>query len=265
VVAVTNLWIPEPVAVMWTVGFALVLLVHLWHAAVLGLRHRLWHLGHVLMAAGMVVMLWPADATSMLVPAPVGVVVYLAAAAGLAVALVVARSRGTTLGPLWLVSVVDLAWMAYMFVLMDLRIAWLSMLGALWFVLAAAGWAGGRLGRTLEHGGLGDPTAPGTVGVGAPSIAATPPGSGARTTTVPDTSGTTSPAATGLDDADAWTPPHSRPDREDTARLGGVVDGGRRDWSVRVTLTVMALGMAYMLLAMQFGMAPTPTGGMPGM
>lgn len=41
-----------------------------------------------------------------------------------------------------------------------------------------------------------------------------------------------------------------------------VVDGGRRDWSVRIALAVMSAGMAYMLLAMQFGM---PAHAMPDM
>lgn len=228
-----NAWIPGPVGVAWSVLFVVVLVVHVWHASVLGGRHRLWHLAHILMAAGMVSMFWPAGAT-MLVPAVAGEAIYLAAAGLLVV--VVGRARGDTFGPLSLVSVADLGWMAYMFALTHTRLAWLSVAGAVWFAAQAAGWASGWLGRVLEHRGL---------------------GAGHRVS---------APAHGGAEHRSEYGIGHG----EDEELRSGSVDGGHRDWSVRVSLTVMGAGMAYMLLAMQFGMASMPEmpavgGGMPGM
>lgn len=243
----TSAWIPGPVAVVWTVLFVVVLLVHLGHAGVMRGRHRFWHIGHVLMAAGMVVMFWLAGSGG-LVPARPGVVVFVAAALVLGVSLVVAWARGVALGPLWLVSVADLAWMAYMFAMTGTRLVWLSVLGVVWFGVQVVGWAGGRLGRVLEHGGLGDP-APGSLPLVSQSVARSTAGSA------------------GSGEAEAASGPVGTGTPAGVAQLRGVIDGGHRDWSVRASLTVMALGMAYMLLAMQFGMSPMPsmTGGMPGM
>lgn len=255
----TSGWIPAPVAVVWSVLFVVALVVHVWHAGVMGGRHRLWHLGHVLMAAGMVVMFWSAGST-MEVPAGVGVVVYLAAAGFLAASLVMARASGAMLGPLWLVSVADLAWMAYMFAMMGSRLVWLSVLGVIWFAVQALGWAGGRLGRVLEGRGLGDP---GPVTPGSAALVGQRTDSGAAEPT-----GSTEPGATGrVRHAVGSSSGQEVIADIEAGRLAGVVDGGRRDWSVRLSLTVMGVGMAYMLLAMPFGMAPMSggAGGMPGM
>lgn len=252
-------WIPAPVAVVWSVLFVAVLVVHVWHAGVLRGRHRLWHLGHVLMAVGMAVMFWPGG-SSTVIPAGVGVVVYLAAAGFLAVSLVVVRARGAAVGTLWLVSVADLAWMAYMFATTGHRLVWLSVLGVTWFAIQALGWAAGPLGRALESGALGDA---GSVAPGSEPLV------GQRTARpVPGATG-------GMELGGPGRVRHAVGDSDGSEVTGhagtghpaGVVDGGRRDWTVRITLTVMGAGMAYMLLAMQFGMAPMPggTGGMPGM
>ena len=222
-------WLPAPVAILWAALFVLVLLVHAGHACVMRGRHRLWHLGHVLMAIGMVTMFWPAH-SGMLVPAGAGGTAYLVAAGALAVALLVARARRVALGPLWLVSVADLAWMAYMFAMMHSRALWLGVAGAAWFAAQAVGWATGTLGRLLEHRGLGPP---------------------ARV-----------PVAVAPTRGDAE---HDLESRQAERVRPGIVDGGHRDWSVRISLTVMGTGMAYMMLAMQFGtavMPPMSAGGM---
>lgn len=240
-----NPWIPAPVAVAWSLLFMLVVLVHVWHAVVLGGRHRLWHLGHVLMAVGMVVMFWP-DGSAMGSPAAVGVAVYLGAAGFVVVSLAVARARRLDLGPLWPVIAVDLAWMAYMFAMASYRLMWLSVLGVLWFAAQALGWATGRLGRVLERGGLGE-AVPASVG-------STPSNRGTEATEP----SSTNQVGRGERGASGDSEPEI---------LDGVIDSGRRDWSVRISLAVMGAGMAYMLLAMQFGtsaMAGGP-GGMPGM
>lgn len=252
----TSSWIPGPVAVVWVALFALVAIVHVAHLMVLSGRHRLWHTGHLLMAAGMMVMFWPGGMR--LLPAGVGVGIYALAAAALAVGLLLARLlRRMRLGPLWLASLVDLAAMGYMFAMMTTRLAWLSALGAAWFAVQMLGWAGGRLGRVLERGGLGE-VAPPTHAVPSPPVRRT-----LEPTAVPDPAGESGPArSTGT--VTTAAPRMAR-------AVGGpvvsrVVDGGRRDWSVRITLTIMSAGMTYMLLAVQFGTpAMNALPNMPGM
>ena len=113
----TNSWIPASVGTAWTVVFVLILLVHLRHAATMPGAHRLWHCGHLLMALGMIAMFAPTR--SMVVSATAGTVVFVVAAAALAGYLVSARPRGRGVSPLWVLSVLDLTWMAYMFAFMN--------------------------------------------------------------------------------------------------------------------------------------------------
>lgn len=251
-VGMTNTWIPESVGIVWAALFGLVVLVHLGHVVILRGPHRRWHVGHVLMAAGMIVMFAPTPG-GMLVGPVVGTVVFVAAAGLLAVLLVIARCLGHRIGRLWLVSVIDLAWMAYMFAMMSSsRLAWLSVLGAVWFGAQAVGWAGGRLGRVLERGGLGED-----------GVAAVRPGLAVGTTILvnsgpPSTPPQSPTSAPGSSRRPAELGGRGSGTVQSELLAEGVVDGGRRDWSVRVTLTVMAVGMAYMLLAMRFGMVPMP-------
>lgn len=243
----SNPWIPVPVGATWAALFALIVLVHGAHVVLMGGRHRQWHAGHVLMAVGMVVMFLPTG--GMLVPATVGVGVFGLAAGLVVVTLAVFRWRAAPLGTLWLASVIDLVAMAYMFAMMSTRVDWLSVLAAAWFAAQALGWASGWLGGVLERGGLGESSPPTHAAPVAALEHESPsdpePAEPAR-----------SPVST------------LAPARVVTAMRQRVIDGGRRDLSVRISLTVMAIGMGYMLLAMQFGMAAMPMdnmGGMPGM
>ena len=222
----TDMGLPSPVAAACAGLFAVVALVHLGHAVVMGGRHRAWHAGHVLMAVAMTVMCLPV--VTPMTTTPLGTAVLAVAAAGLAAGLVVARLRGAHVGPLWAVSVVDLAATAAMIDMSSPVPVWVGVLGTGWFALQAVGWATGRLGRVLEHRGLGDPVPP--------THAARPPAAPGG----PAPAGVLAPV-----------------------RVGRVVDGGRYDVSIRATLTVMAVGMAAMFLAAALG-PPAPMG-MPGM
>jgi hypothetical protein len=249
-------WIAEPVGWVWVAVFAVVALVHVGHVALMHGRHRRWHAGHVLMAVGMVVMFWPGARS--LVPASAGVAVYAVAAAGVAVTLVVSRLRGARVGWLWLLGVVDFAAMAYMFAMMTTAVAWLSVLVAVWFVVQAIGWASGWLGRALEHGGLGEPAPATHPASGLTDVVTAGGARGAHGD--PDRGAGKAHDLAGV----AATATTTRARVATTVRRR-VIDGGRGDWSVRIALTVMAVGMAYMLLAMQFGPAPMSMGGMAGM
>jgi len=243
---VSNTWVPTPLAVIWVVLFAGILLVHAWHAAVMHLRHRLWHIGHCLMAAGMIAMFWPGRAA--LIPPGVGVGVFAAASAALLIGLASARALGVGLGWLWLLSVTDLAWMIYMFGMMTTRWEWLTVLGAMWFCGQAIAWAAGWLGRVLTGRGLGEPTPPTHPVPSSQPATAAPIDSHAPGVGNP-------PACAATPVASHGTATSTKPAPTSTRRRV-VIDGGPRDYSVRITLTLMAAGMAYMLLAMQFGISP---------
>ena len=126
-------------------------------------------------------------------------------------------------GWIWLIAGVDLAAMVYMFAMSSTRVGWLTWLLVAWFAVEALGWATGRLGGVAASG-LGGSRA-------LPAIE-------------------TAALASVRIDAYART--------ESVARLGSTYA-----LSIRVTLVVMSVGMAYMLMAMQLGMHTEP--GMPGM
>ncbi|MGH3632256.1 MAG: DUF5134 domain-containing protein [Sciscionella sp.] len=226
-------WLPSWLGLVWTGAFVSVVVVHLWHVVVMTGRPRAWHGVHVLMSTGMIVMFVPTD--RMLVPAGVGAIVFGIAAVGVASFVAGARVRAERGGGLWLVSAVDLAAMAYMFTMMSmasLRLVWLTMVLVAWFAVQAAGWAGGRGSTVLAAGGLGG-TRGVLIKVGVPVDAPVEAAIG---------------RAASL--ASVTRLPHP----------SGVGIGGVHSWTIRVTLSVMALGMGYMLLVTQFGM-----GAMPGM
>lgn len=227
-------WLPDWLRIVAVAAFLVVLAVHLWHLVGATPRGRAWHLGHVLMALGMAVMFLPTN--RVIVPADAGEVVFVAAAVvvfGYVVSELVHHGRA---GWLWPIVGVDLAAMAYMFGMPSTHLAWLTELLIAWFAVQALGWLTGHLAGFVNHRGLGGPRLP--VATGPPEDAGyparLPAGSGLRTAT-------TLPAGT----ATTAVPSAYRA-------------------SIRATLTVMSLGMAYMFLAMQLGMIHMG-GMMPGM
>lgn len=221
-------WLPSWLGLAWATIFAVILIAHLWHIVVMTGRDRLWHSVHVLMALGMIVMFAPTG--RMIVPSRVGVAVFAASAVAVACLFVWEYAYRHNIAQLWAASVIDLAAMVYMFAMMFTRVLWLTILLAVWLVLQAAGWVTGRLWAVLEAGGLG-----GTRPVQTQVPAAT------KITTGPAT-------RQPHQDLTAYsTPAHNH---SHGARV-----------VISTTLTLMGLGMAYMLIAMQFGMHPMP--GMP--
>jgi hypothetical protein len=221
-----NSWLPPWLGVTLATVFGVIVIVHLYHVLVLPGRQRLWHGVHVLMATGMIIMFAPTG--RLVVWNVAGAAVFAAAAVTLAGLLVRRRAHGHHLGTLWLIATLDLATMVYMFAMMDLRLLWLTVALAAWFIVQATGWTTARLYTTLAHGGLGDP----------------PPNG--PTTTVP------TPTPTESTGNQPHPGPPTHPHHGNTHRN-----------LIRATLAMMSMGMAYMLIAMQFGTASMP--GMPGM
>ncbi len=230
-----NPWLPGWLRIAGAGAYLGIGVVHLWHLRVCRVDKRLWHTGHILMALGMIDMFAPAG--HMPVPATAGTAVFTAAVGMLVAYLVVATARGQATAAVWPLAGLDLAAMVYMFTLPAPGFAWLTGLLVGWFVLQATGWALG----TLPVFAGSEPTPP-HQDTPAPAAASGPSGA----TTVATLA---APAIT-------------------TRRAIGRSTG--HDLSVRITLAVMSLGMAYMFLAMQLGMAGMSghapgMGGMPGM
>lgn len=210
-------WIPTWVAMAWTLVFIVVMVVHIRHMITLTGRTRVWHATHILMALGMIAMFWPSG--SMFVAASAGEVVF-----STAVLLVLAVAAADLVCEgipawLWLIAVIDLGSMVYMFAMTSIRYEALTVVLAVWCVAESAGWATGRLLDPLLVFAGTPITTPGLTS--APNHAGDQPTS------------------------------HARRD-EPRGRGPGQHTGHTKD--LRITLTLMGLGMAYMLLAMQYGM-----------
>lgn len=105
--------LPEWLRFGWAVALVAVIVTHVWHGYCTPGQHRWWHAGHVLTAAGMVVMYLPG---SMAQPdlSLGGMGLFGGVAAITAGATAVLRHREGVLNPLWVVSAVDMLIMAYM-------------------------------------------------------------------------------------------------------------------------------------------------------
>lgn len=243
-------WIPTWVAVAWTVVFAGVLAIHLRNMVALRRmvvvtgRSRLWHGVHVLMALGMIDMYWPTG--TMPVGARPAQVVYAGAAAGLGAMIAIDAVRYRRPVWLWTIAVVDMVAMAYMFLLTSIdALAAVTVLLAVWSVAQSLGWASGFLATAAPYGDSAAVQATRVLGGHAPA-----PDTAARAS-----AGGQAPATSTAVVAAAVAGPVARP----------VTVRAAHTRPSRVTLTLMNVGMAYMLLAMQFGMATGGSPGMPGM
>ena len=221
-------------------------------------RSRLWHGTHVLMATGMIDMSGPWSSQ----PVGAGLVeTVFGVAAGAAVVLAVLPLTGPVRNPRasvpWVVAAVDLAAMAYMFAMASVGSVPVTVVLVGWFLLEAVAWGSGLLAAAVCP----DPADAGACS-GDPAVVAVAD---------PDRTGAAADAAC----ADGHTGPGTgavplgRGTLTATRLAPAPVLARTRAWSMRISLGVMALAMAYMLLVMQFGMpdisSVTPGGGMPGM
>jgi hypothetical protein len=104
--------LPQWLRIVWAVALAGVLLVHVWHAWSVPGQPRWWHIGHIIMALGMMGMYLVGMAHTGLSRA--GVVLFAVMTAALATTAVVFRRRERVLNPLWVASAVDTLAMTYM-------------------------------------------------------------------------------------------------------------------------------------------------------
>lgn len=110
----TNI-LPNWLAVIWTLLFIVVLVLHARHVAETSDGRRWWHSGHVLMALGMIFMFAPVSLDHFNIPNGFWQLLF-ANAAGLVLAWILAQAvSGRAVNMLWVAMAIDLGAMAYMF------------------------------------------------------------------------------------------------------------------------------------------------------
>jgi hypothetical protein len=109
----TNI-LPSWLAVIWTLTFIAIVVIHVLHLRDTHGQRRIWHSGHVLMALGMAFMFAPASIDHFNIPSGFWQLAFAnGAIAVLAWMLAQALDR-RAINVLWLVMVIDLGAMAYM-------------------------------------------------------------------------------------------------------------------------------------------------------
>jgi hypothetical protein len=109
----TNI-LPEWLAIVWTIAFATIFVIHLRHVLDTHGQRRLWHSGHVLMAIGMAFMFAPTSIDHFNIPTTFWQLLF-ANATGVIVAWVLFQIlNGRPVNLLWIVIAIDLAAMVYM-------------------------------------------------------------------------------------------------------------------------------------------------------
>jgi hypothetical protein len=232
---VSSSWLPTWFGVLFTLVFIGILAVHLGHLGAMTGRPRLWHGSHALMALGMIDMFWPGDRG--VVAASVGEITFGIVAGALLALAVVGAARGAR-SWLWLVAALDSVGMASMFAMSSTYDLLVSTLVATWFAMEAFGWASGRLDAVAQREGL----------MAAQCCAQADECSQQQDARLNTRGGAvaTSPLATSL-----------------LATAVAAQHRAVQEKSVRISLALMSVGMAYMVLAMRFGM-PVGVSVVPG-
>jgi hypothetical protein len=106
--------LPEWLAVIWTLVFIVLIVVHSLHLRDSHGQRRLWHSGHVLMAFGMAFMFAPASIDHFDIPSGFWQIVFANGALAILAWMLTQALSGRAINVLWLTMAVDLGAMAYM-------------------------------------------------------------------------------------------------------------------------------------------------------
>jgi hypothetical protein len=106
--------LPERLAVLWTLAFIVILVVHARHVLDSDGQRRIWHSGHVLMALGMAFMFAPASIDHFAIPSGFWQLAFANAALAILAWILAQALSGLAINVLWLVMAIDLGAMAYM-------------------------------------------------------------------------------------------------------------------------------------------------------
>ena len=150
--------LPTWLAVIWTLVFAAIFVIHVRHLRETRGQRRLWHSGHVLMALGMGFMFAPASIDRIDIPASFWQLIFAGAALVIAAWMLTEVAERRAVNALWLVMASDLAAMVYMWSPSGYRPAVTWLLVA-YFAAQSALWVSDRM-RLIDHHAM-----PGAVSV----------------------------------------------------------------------------------------------------
>lgn len=144
----TNI-LPEWLAVIWTLVFIAVIVIHARHLLDTDGQRRVWHSGHVLMALGMAFMFAPASIDHFNIPAGFWQLVFANGALAALVWMLVQALDGRAINVLWLVMAIDLGAMAYMWSPSGFQ-APLTWMLVVYFAAQSLLWVSDRM-REVDH------------------------------------------------------------------------------------------------------------------
>ncbi len=145
----TNI-LPEWLAVIWTLVFIAIIVIHARHVLDSDdAQRRIWHSGHVLMAFGMAFMFAPASIDHFNIPSGFWQLAFANGAIAAVVWMLVQALSGRAINVLWLVMAIDLGAMAYMWSPSGFQ-APLTWLLVVYFVAQSLLWVTDRM-RDVDH------------------------------------------------------------------------------------------------------------------
>jgi hypothetical protein len=109
----TNI-LPDWLAILWTIAFLAILVIHARHVLDSEGQRRIWHSGHVFMALGMAFMFAPPSIDHFNIPAGFWQIAFANAALATLAWIVAEALARRPINVLWLVMALDLGAMAYM-------------------------------------------------------------------------------------------------------------------------------------------------------
>ncbi len=109
----TNI-LPSWLAVIWTLVFVVIIVVHALHLRDSEGQRRIWHSGHVLMAFGMAFMFAPSSIDHFNIPSGFWQLAFANGAIAILLWMLAQALSGRVVNALWLIMAIDLGAMAYM-------------------------------------------------------------------------------------------------------------------------------------------------------
>jgi len=167
----TNI-LPEWLAVVWTLVFIAIVVIHALHLRDSHGQRQLWHSGHVLMACGMAFMFAPSSIDHFNIPSGFWQLAFANGAIAIVLWMLAQALSARAINVLWLVMAIDLGAMAYMWSPSGFQapITWLLVA---YFAMQSLLWVSDRM-RNVDHRTLLQGSASVTPG-GAVSISAAEP------------------------------------------------------------------------------------------
>jgi hypothetical protein len=144
----TNI-LPEWLAVIWTLMFIAIVVIHTRHVLDSQSQRRIWHSGHVLMAIGMAFMFAPSSIDYFNIPSGFWQLVFANGALLILAWMLAQALSGRAINALWLVMAIDLGAMAYMWSPTGFQ-APLTWLLVAYFLVQSALWLSDRM-RDIDH------------------------------------------------------------------------------------------------------------------